>query len=375
MSVHQKALDKAKIQLMLKKDSAFFTTLCFNMKHIWDETIPTACTDGLTIRYSVDFFMSLTPPQQLFLLLHETLHVAFDHMGRRGTRDPRKWNIAGDYVINYILVQRGFIMPEGGLYDPQYAGMGAEDVYDLLPPDAQLPDLPMDDVGLSAGGDGDAEAQQAAQETKEKVDDLLIQASLQAKMAGDAPGSIPGQLQFYIDSLMAPKLPWNQILRKFMTKAIKKGYTWKRPNRRYFPQHYLPSRNSKALCNITVAIDTSCSVTDAEFHRFTSEVYSILKQQKPTSLTLIQFDTDLKSITDVTSPKDLMSTVFTGRGGTDIHPVIDWATHNKPTVLLVFSDGCFHQRYANPNVPIVWLINDNPTFEAKAGKVIHYESK
>ena len=373
MSVHQKALNKAKIRLMMKKDSAFFTTLCFNMKHLWDETISTACTDGLTIRYSIAFFMGLTPPQQLFLLLHEVLHVAFQHVERRGNRDPRKWNIAADYVINYILVQRGFKMPEGGLYDPQYEGMSTEEVYNLLPEDQDLPELPMDDVG---SGDGDSQPTEAeAKATKEKIDDLLVRASLQSQMGGDAPGTVPGEIQFYIDTLLAPKLPWFQILRKFMTKAIKQGYTWRRPNRRYFPQYYLPSRNSKALCNIVVAIDTSCSVSDAEFHRFASEVYAILKQHKPTSLKLIQFDTHIKSITDISKPKDLMATEFTGRGGTDIQPVIDWAAQNKPTVLLVFSDGWFYQRYANPKVPIVWLINDNERFVGKVGKVIHYDSQ
>jgi len=61
-------------------------------------------------------------------------------------------------------------------------------------------------------------------------------------------------------------------------------------------------------------------------------------------------------------------------GGTRIEPTMDWATKNKPTVLLVFSDGQFRQHYTNPKSPIVWLINDNPSFRAKVGKVIHYEA-
>lgn len=386
MSAHQKALDKAKIQLMMKKDSAFFATVCFNLKHVWDEAMPTAATDGLTVRYSPAFFMQLDPEEQLFLVLHETLHVAFTHMLRRGDRDARKWNIAADYVINHILIERGFKMPDGGLHDRQYAGMSTEEVYDLLP-ESQMPPLPMQDLQEPGSGDsGEGQpgkpgqggnagpAQQLSPaELQDKIDDILIQASLQAQMAGDSPGSVPGELKFYIDQLLVPKLPWNQILKKFMTKAIKQGYTWRRPNRRYFPDHYLPSRNSKALCDIVVAIDTSCSVTDEEFHRFASETYAILKYHDPSSLKLIQFDTDIKSITDIDSPRALQTTEFKGRGGTKIEPVIEWAAKNKPTVLLVFSDGYFRQNYTNPKVPIVWLINDNDRFEPKVGKVIHYE--
>jgi predicted metal-dependent peptidase len=369
MSVHQKALDKAKIQLMMTPDSAFFTTVCFSMKHIWDESIPTACTNGTEIRYLPEFFMAQSPAEQLFLILHETLHVALQHVTRRGDRDPQKWNIAADYVINYILVKAGFKMPQGGLYDKKYAGMNTDNVYDLLPDEESggLPMLPMDDI-REAGDDA------TQQETAEKIDDILVQASLHSKMAGDKAGSIPGEIDFYIQKLIAPKLPWDRILKSFFSKTIKQGYTLRRPNRRFWPDHYLPSRNSKALCHIAVAIDTSGSVSDDEFARFASEVYSIMKRQKPTQLTLIQFDTTIKTISEIRSAKDLLSTEFHGRGGTHIEPVMDWAAKNKPTVLLVFSDGHFRNEFPNPKVPIVWLINDNPGYQARYGKVIKYEA-
>lgn len=38
----QQAMNKAKIALMSREDSAFFTTVCFSLKHIWDNTIPTS---------------------------------------------------------------------------------------------------------------------------------------------------------------------------------------------------------------------------------------------------------------------------------------------------------------------------------------------
>ena len=42
----QRALDKAKIALMSKPDSTSFTTVCFSLKHVWDDTITTAATNG-----------------------------------------------------------------------------------------------------------------------------------------------------------------------------------------------------------------------------------------------------------------------------------------------------------------------------------------
>ena len=59
MKLAQKALDKAKVALMSKPDSVFFTTVCFSLKHVWDDSIPTAQTNGLEIRYNPEFFMQL----------------------------------------------------------------------------------------------------------------------------------------------------------------------------------------------------------------------------------------------------------------------------------------------------------------------------
>jgi predicted metal-dependent peptidase len=130
-----KALDKAKIKLLDSPDSTFFVTVCFSLKHIWDESLPTAATNGTQIRYNPNFFLSLSEDERVFLLLHETLHVVFMHITRLKERDPRKWNYAGDYVINHLLISRGYRMPEGGLHDPKYKNMSTEQVYDLLEDD------------------------------------------------------------------------------------------------------------------------------------------------------------------------------------------------------------------------------------------------
>jgi len=38
-----------------------------------------------------------------FLLAHEVLHIALGHAARRGSRDPRLWNVAADVVVNHIV--------------------------------------------------------------------------------------------------------------------------------------------------------------------------------------------------------------------------------------------------------------------------------
>ena len=120
-------------------------------------------------------------------------------------------------------------------------------------------------------------------------------------------------------------------------------------------------------------ITTSGSVSDSEFNRFVTETASILRMMKPEKITVVQFDTSIKSTDDVRNVQDLMGIQFTGRGGTRIDPVIEWANKTKPQLLLLFSDGRFRFSNQKANSKTLWLIHDNPKFEAPFGKVIHYE--
>lgn len=355
------ALNKAKIRLMSTPDSAFFTTVCFSLKHVWDDQIPTAATDGRTIRFNPQFFLSLTTDEQVFLLLHEAMHVAYQHINRKMGRDHSKWNVAGDLVINQHLVDRGFKMPSTGLLDPQYREMSTEQVYAALPDN--LP-CPMPDL-LDSLGDPEA--------LTREIEDILVRAQLQAKMENDKPGSIPGEIQVFLNGLLEPKLPWYRILQKYLHTFNKNDYSFKKFNRRYFPRFILPGLRSDALMKIAIAVDTSGSVSDNEFKVFMSEVHAILRMMKPESIDLIHFDTQIRSVDSVKSIKELSQVKFTGRGGTRIEPVLFWVNENKPQLTLIFTDGCFSFHGMDTRMDIVWLIHNNPQFDASFGKVIHYD--
>ena len=135
------ALNKAKLHIAIRTKSAFISTILFSLKFSWDETIPTACTDGIVLIVNPKFFLSLTLQEQVFLLEHESYHVAFMHMGRVEKRDFRLWNMATDYVINLMLVEANGVMPEGGLLDRKYQNFTSEEVYqDLVrnpPPESE----------------------------------------------------------------------------------------------------------------------------------------------------------------------------------------------------------------------------------------------
>lgn len=362
MEAHELALSKAKIRLMSRPDTTFFTTVLFSLRIMFDDRVPTACTNGKWIKIGTKFFMELNPEEQLFLLVHEALHVAYMHMMRLSGRDMRKWNWACDYVINLHLVERGFKIPSVGLLDHKYKGMRAEQIYDLLPNDPP-PEL-MEDLVES---DEDHEA------IERDIQDILIRASMQAKMAGDKPGTIPGEIEIFLQKLLNPKLPWDKLMRKWLQKFAKTDYSWRKPNRRFFPKFHLPSLHGVKMINAAIAVDTSGSVTDEEFHRAVSETYGMINLLRPEKVTFIQFDTNIKSVDEIKTAGDMMNIKFTGRGGTLIEPVLEWANAEKPELLLVFSDGGFSFYDVETRVPVLWLIYNNGRFNAPFGKVVHYE--
>jgi len=358
----QTAFNKAKINLMSRADSAFFTTVCFSLKHAWDNTCKTAWVDGINMRINPDFFMSLHPEERVFLLIHESMHVAFLHMDRLQSRDLPKWNVAADHVINLMLIARGFKMPKIGLADRQYIDLSTEQVYALLP--AQ--DKAQVDMDIQS-------CDTPPEELKSAIQDILIRASIQSKIQGDKPGTIPGEIEVFLNGLLNPKLPWQRILQKFVQALFKNDYTFRKPNRRYFPEHYLPSLFGEKLMDLAIAVDISGSVSDADFHHFVSEVASIFKMMKPDKITLIKFESRITSVDTIKNMTDLRNIKFKGRGGTCIEPVIDWANANKPKLLLVFSDGYFNFMGAVTKVNTLWLIHENDRFQAPFGKVINYE--
>jgi predicted metal-dependent peptidase len=365
MEPHVLALSTAKIQLMSRPNSIFFTTICLSLKHVWDNTVPTAYTNGRVIGMNPDYFMSLTPEQRIAILLHETMHVAFFHILRLKTFHHRKWNIAADHVINLLIKSMGYRIPSGWYADEQYAGMSSEEVYNLLPePDP------------TASGNWDLREPPEDAETIEKeIQEILVRAAIQSKIAGNAIGLIPGEIQLFLDKLLKPQLPWNRILQRFMTSMNNKNdYSFTKPNRRHFPNIILPGLYSKKLTHISVAVDTSGSVSKEDFTAFISEVRSILRVMRPQKLTLVQFDTSIGQENRIRNLKELSNIAFNGGGGTHIGPVIEWANENKPNLLLIFTDGYFREVEQRTKVPLIWLIHNNEEFTAPQGKVIHYEN-
>lgn len=381
----QKELDKAKIGLLQNKGngkgSAFISTILFSLKFSWDESIPTACTDGLTLKISPQFFESLTKDERVFLLAHEAWHVAFQHMLRLNKQKEDNfyvWNMATDHYINNMLIQAGYTMIEGGLADNKYKDQSewsSDKIFDDLMKDPENQNKGKDGFDMSNSnldGEGKKLSQEDADAIKRKIEETLVKASVRAKMAKEY-GDIPSDIVIKLEELLNPKLPWNVILQKFMNDFAKEDYSFRRPNRRFMGGSVImPSLHSESLGHIACAVDTSCSVTDEQFNMFRTELADIKKRLKPKLMTITDFDTEIRAVHKL-SPQDNIENVhFSGRGGTNMHPVFGYYTEpqNKPQVLIMFSDMECSAITEDPGFPVIWIKLDGYGFTPTFGTVI-----
>ena len=376
---HKKAYDKVKISLLMDPALIFYSSILFSLEIIWTDDFPTAATNGKIIKINPEFFMSLTHTQRIGVILHEVMHVAFKHMLRLGDKDALIFNMAGDVVINNQLLEDNYDLPDGALHDPNLKKYNTEQIYDIYyrkmqqnSQSQQNGDIPGTGKDLIYTAPGTVESKQL----EEEVTTTILQAATQAEIHKQS-GSIPGEVKIMLEEFLNPLLPWNVILANRMQKYAKGDFTYKRPNKRFQPDFYLPSLYSETLADVAIVIDISGSLQHAEINQFLTEVTYIQQQLKPEKIHLIAFDTRIRKEILINQETNIFQDIeLKGGGGTDIAPVLNWIHKNKPAFSLIFTDGCF---YTPGNLDIcqhediIWLIKDNPDFTWKYGTVIHYK--
>jgi predicted metal-dependent peptidase len=330
------------------------------MKFEWSSSYTTAATDGTTIWWNPDHFLKLSKDQRVTVLLHELWHIARLHTHRLGTRDRDYWNQACDIVINNEMQASGYVFDGIGLLDPTYAGMGEEEVYDLLyqqgdpNPNPEFTDLMEPD-------------KEAMQETLNNV----VRAMHEATQAGMA-GSIPGCTTKVIQAYLKPVVPWERLLDRFIQELLDEDYSWSKPNRRY-PDIYLPHRyqDEGKLQKLNYYLDVSGSIEEKDILRFNSEIKFIKDRYNPLELNLIQFDTVIQKEITITDSDSFKEVSIIGGGGTSLEPVRQHIMENKPTAAIIFSDlWCDPMEPLHQKIPIIWVIINNKTTKPKFGEFI-----
>ncbi len=416
-------LTETKAGLLLNQP--FFAALLLDMMtievgkfpQIFGGNTPTMATNGVKIWIDEDFIQKLTVNEAMFVLCHEIGHAMWLHM-QRGKKyldmgfdgmpfSPQLWNIAGDYIINDMLVKSEIgKMPKIGLLDGKYTyDMVVDDVYRQLLQKSKCSscggtgkqegsgndededsgggqcgadsdegggadgDQPCPDCGGSgvSGGNGGTLDTHVLEVAEGQPSDAQWRRAVQsAKDAAKAMGQMPGHLERFVDNLLEAKVPWEDKLRKAMTKKIGRDTTnWSRPHRRrYITQGLImPTYSGFGAGTIVFAVDTSGSMSEDELKQALGECDKILTDCNPEQVILIGCDARVETVYYLQDGDTLADNIprIGGGGGTSFIPPFEWVEENgyKPDTLIYFTDtgGTFPS--LEPPYPTIWCCSED----------------
>lgn len=232
---------------------------------------------------------------------------------------------------------------------------------------------PGEDIDNLNSGDGEASASELADHLEREFV-RMMQASLESTKNR---GTMPGNLQSWVEELLKPPVvDWRQELRNYCKTAkpnIKRS-TIARPRRKHINLGGslevcdYPGKRKNPSYRIVFAIDTSGSVSDSELQEIFTELRGILNSNEGTEVTVVECDTRIGKIYELSGASDV-DTKVSGRGGTSFDPVFEWVNgkpwqdevcRKHPDLLIYATDGecCLPPLGIRiPQNKVLWLIS------------------
>jgi predicted metal-dependent peptidase len=416
-------LISARISLLF--EMPFIGTLATRLKLVEaDGWCDTAATDGRNFYYNRNFIKSLAKDELLFLCGHEVFHVMFDHLGRRGQRNPKILNMAQDYVINYALKEANCgTMPKGGLWEQRFTDeMSSEEVYEILMRESVTVKDTLDmHLELGDTGENDGEGQggegteyevtilgkdgppKLSEEELQQIRQEMRSAVIQAARAHGA-GAVPKGLRRMIEDLIEPKMDWRALLDAHIRSARKSNFTFARTSRTTSALRYLagltpdnddnedifatlrqrgvpmlPSQDVEQEIEVFCAIDCSGSETPEMIRDQLSEVKGIMMTFPAFKIWVITFDTKVYNFRTFTPENidEIDNYPIDGGGGTLFPAIWNFMKDQgiEPHRLVVFTDGYPNgDDWGDPDYcDTLFVIHGNKRIKAPFGMTAYYE--
>jgi predicted metal-dependent peptidase len=380
-----KKFDDALTVLLLSQP--FFGTLLMKMKHVASTDLPTAAVSSDTLFYNPEWFNSMEEEEVVFVLAHEVMHQAWQHLPRLKhyldsgvgpdgkNLDVQLFGAAMDFPLNASLVTAGIgKMPKIGCLDAHRfpEDMTPEEVYCILKKDQEQ----NGGRGNSGRGDGKPEAMDGHDASDVDKPGALTPADvLQAAENHRAiRGSYPVGMERLLGELKKPEIsPWRK-LRNFIVKSLP-GFdatSWRRLQRRLIVRRIgVPGRVAVGAGKVGVIVDTSGSIGQDVLNVFGGHMASIIEDAMPELLRVYWVDARVHRIDDVkngTQLRALLAKPVPGGGGTDMRKGIQAAEIDKCDAIVVLTDG--YTPFCGSTKPLMWAITSH-NIKAPSGTTIH----
>ncbi len=410
----------------LLQKQPFFGSLVLRLPLRADPTRKTLASDGHEIRYSPGWVAETDAHLIETAMARVVMACALKHHTRRGERDPERWQTASQLVTHDLLRDAGFTLPPeaeawedlsveqaydrlpepgdgdpGDDGDPAQGGANGAGAAGQPPPggDGDESGDPSDPAGHDDGRDGNGQGEEGAAGAPPSHDPSgtgeVMDAGARAGAgsgSGEAPvdtaaeeqewdeamhqalsiaraeGKAPGGVEETVRNAHASALDWRTLLRRYMTDAAHRDYSWSVPNRRFIDSGlYLPSIRSEGIDSIAVIIDTSGSLPAQTLAGFWAELREIAAEIRPERVFVLQVDAALQDAAEYAPDEIPEEIILKGRGGTDFRPGFEWLDEQgiQPAVCLYFTDmQCSSYPEAEPGFPVLWVDHSASSSEA-----------
>lgn len=395
------ALIKARTDLVL--DHPFFGSLALRMKFVEDtqaQFTKNLATDGSSVYFNPEYISKLDPQECRGLLAHTVMHPAMQHHVRRGHRDEKLWNKACDFAINGPLHDAGFKLPIDLPLDPRHNGSSAESIYTILMEEEPPPPPKEQPKPDGSDGDGDGEGQGEGSgdgqgndgqgggndhapghvmDSKDPVQSAADwqMAVKQAAQAAQMMGNCPADIARLAVEANRPRFDVKSLLMRFAQEQCKNDYSWRMPNRRYFPQGvYLPEARDTQMGRVAIAVDSSGSITDAVMARFLGFMQEVVDQVRPSGVDVIICDAHVHAVHHFDKDEPINDVKLIGGGGTDFCPVfehIDANEDEQPACIVYLTDGYGRFPDQPSEIPTLWVMISD--VEAPWGETVRMEEE
>ena len=369
----------------------FLGEYIIGMEAIEDNTVKTICTNGEEIRYNKEFMDSRNINDQLFLYVHEVVHVFLAHPWR--IRPEHIFDIAqqaADYVTNELVVTSTTLtLPSGALYDYKYFGMGYEEVYAELIKNNNTNKRDTSKQGTvekGSTGEEDAEDQSDdplanksdAKEEKRKAKLKEAEAKMeQAIQVASMVGEVSPDLKRIFNKLTEKKTDWRTLLpTKVELLMGEDDYTFAVTNTSIDDDEFIyPGMSSEKTKDVVIIVDTSGSISNIMLTMMVSEIVTLIEAAEPERVHIISVDSSIKNIqvfeegdTDIQNQIDLK-----GGGFTSFRPGFYYvdSLEEPPGSIIYLTDGLCSSYPENSYDSTIWLVYGKlKTFKPPFGDVM-----
>lgn len=360
----QDRMTKARVKLL--KKSPFFGTLLINAPWREDTSIPTAATDGRGLMFNPDFVKSLNDKQLSGLTIHEILHCALAHVPRMRDLfkvDPTTANIAADIVVNGIIDDNNFDLPDGAIRDNDLKHLSVREIYNILK-EKQSKDknymknkYGVNDVNVClVDGDGKDQFTDSNGNKVEAPDwrDVINKASTIARMKKAGP--VGAGLERIFKELLEPTIDWRTILYKYITETRNDfdGY-----DRRFAYKNLYIDDFSGSKVNVLLYIDVSGSISEEILTEFMSEINGAINSINEVTGEVYCFDTKVHHVCSIDEIEREFKLI--GGGGTCFKCIFESIEAYEPgaesvTLPIILTDG-YADLEGLPRIsPLLWCI-------------------